>query len=149
MEEEDKDKEINNNNELNNKEIDEGNITNKDSITTSINKLVTDSDKNIMQDSNDSINNNKNIIYVNKIILKNKKVKRNKKICYIRNCLTKIGKFIKFIIIEILFHFYKAKPIFYKPYILLQCGHTFHSVCLESWLGVKKECPICRASIYL
>ena len=147
--------ETKNNNELNNNELNineienDGNITSKDSITTSINKFATDFDKNIIQDIN-SISNSENNIYVNKIILNNKKIKRNKKkSCYIWNCLKQVGKFIKFVLIEILFRFYKAKPIFYKPYILLQCGHIFHSVCIESWFGVKKECPICRAPIYL
>ena len=27
----------------------------------------------------------------------------------------------------------------------LDCGHTFHSSCLVTWLWKKQECPLCRA----
>lgn len=27
------------------------------------------------------------------------------------------------------------------------CGHTFHSMCLKTWLGRSKTCPTCRADI--
>lgn len=30
----------------------------------------------------------------------------------------------------------------------LRCGHAFHRVCLERWIGFKKtSCPLCRASL--
>ena len=143
------DEEINNKNENNNQngQNEQDDITNKDNIITSINKLDPDTDKNIIKDINNSNNNNKENIYVNKLIINNIKIKRNKKKWFILNILKKIGKIKIAFLIEILFKFYKAKPIFYKPYILLKCGHAFHSVCLENWFGVKKECPICRAPI--
>ena len=143
------DEEINNKNENNNQngQNEQDDIANKDNIITSINKLDSDTDKNIIKDINNSNNNNKKNIYVNKLIINNIKIKRNKKKWFILNILKKIGKIKIAFLIEILLKFYKAKPIFYKPYILLKCGHAFHSVCLENWFGVKKECPICRAPI--
>ncbi|KAG0453076.1 hypothetical protein HPP92_025740 [Vanilla planifolia] len=29
----------------------------------------------------------------------------------------------------------------------LCCGHVFHLGCIEVWLMVKNECPVCRASV--
>ena len=34
-----------------------------------------------------------------------------------------------------------------KKYMMIKCGHIFHSKCLEKWFEIKKECPSCRASI--
>ena len=34
-----------------------------------------------------------------------------------------------------------------KKYMMIKCGHVFHSKCLEQWLEIKKECPSCRASV--
>lgn len=32
----------------------------------------------------------------------------------------------------------------------LRCGHVFHNVCLERWLGFRnRTCPLCRESIGL
>ncbi|KAG0453099.1 hypothetical protein HPP92_025763 [Vanilla planifolia] len=28
----------------------------------------------------------------------------------------------------------------------LRCGHIFHFGCIEDWLMVKNECPVCRAA---
>ena len=55
---------------------------------------------------------------------------------------------LKVIFCESLFSFYK-KPINLgeKKYMLIYCGHVFHSVCLEKWFDRKKECPSCRASM--
>jgi hypothetical protein len=27
------------------------------------------------------------------------------------------------------------------------CGHIYHPVCIERWLAVKDECPICKAPL--
>ena len=32
--------------------------------------------------------------------------------------------------------------------VLLGCGHVFHTLCLEQWLAMKPECPMCRVRIY-
>ena len=29
----------------------------------------------------------------------------------------------------------------------LQCRHTFHSECVDSWLARKKSCPLCQRNI--
>ena len=34
-----------------------------------------------------------------------------------------------------------------KKYMLIKCGHVFHTKCLETWFEMKKECPSCRASM--
>jgi len=28
-----------------------------------------------------------------------------------------------------------------------QCGHVFHSECLDAWLSEHKSCPMCRVNI--
>ena len=57
-------------------------------------------------------------------------------------------KILKVIFCESLFSFYKI-PINLgeKKYMLIYCGHVFHSACLEKWFDRKKECPSCRASM--
>ena len=34
-----------------------------------------------------------------------------------------------------------------KKYMMIKCGHVFHSKCLEKWFEIKKECPSCRANM--
>lgn len=34
-----------------------------------------------------------------------------------------------------------------KGYMLAPCDHIFHRECLEQWMDVKMECPICRTSL--
>ncbi|XP_015060368.1 RING finger protein 148-like [Solanum pennellii] len=29
----------------------------------------------------------------------------------------------------------------------LGCGHEYHARCIKQWLVIKKDCPICRASV--
>ena len=30
---------------------------------------------------------------------------------------------------------------------LLYCGHIFHKTCINEWLQIRRECPICRTKI--
>ena len=30
---------------------------------------------------------------------------------------------------------------------ILTCGHTFHNVCMTSWILFKEECPMCKGTI--
>ena len=34
-----------------------------------------------------------------------------------------------------------------KKYMLAPCEHLFHRDCLEQWMDVKMECPICRKDL--
>ena len=34
--------------------------------------------------------------------------------------------------------------IFDKP---LQCGHRFHTECINEWLKYQKKCPYCKADV--
>ncbi|KAJ0986615.1 hypothetical protein J5N97_004989 [Dioscorea zingiberensis] len=31
--------------------------------------------------------------------------------------------------------------------LLTVCGHAFHPECIDTWLGRKKTCPVCRADL--
>ena len=142
-----KEEELKNSNKINDKKI-ENNLSNNDieiivdNTNINTNKADFSFDKIILKD-----NKNKNIIVDNKYIINNLDIIKNKKkgknICLKMN-FKKFGKIIQSILIDGFFKFYKGKPIFFKPFILLPCNHFFHSNCLEQWIGVKKECPICR-----
>ena len=55
---------------------------------------------------------------------------------------------LKIIFIKSMFKFYKLKNnLEDKPYMLIACGHIFHTNCVEKWFDRKKECPNCRASM--
>ena len=30
----------------------------------------------------------------------------------------------------------------------LPCNHLFHSICIKNWIKIKKECPLCKISIF-
>ena len=30
---------------------------------------------------------------------------------------------------------------------ITQCNHSFHTFCINNWLGKRKNCPICRTEI--
>merc|ERR1712157_268876 len=34
-----------------------------------------------------------------------------------------------------------------RRYMLAPCDHIFHRHCLEQWMDVKMECPICRMDL--
>jgi len=87
-----------------------------------------------------------NPIIINRLYI-GKKTKAEKGIKE-RYFLIKIFSIIKGILLHNLLFFYKYVPNSKnKKYMLLTCGHVFHSQCLEKWLAIKKECPSCRASI--
>ncbi|KAJ7535291.1 hypothetical protein O6H91_12G026400 [Diphasiastrum complanatum] len=30
----------------------------------------------------------------------------------------------------------------------LECGHSYHAVCVKQWLVQKNQCPVCKASAF-
>ena len=87
-----------------------------------------------------------NPIIINRLYI-GKKTKTEKGIKE-RYFLIKIFSIIKELFFHNLLFFYKYVPNSKnKKYMLLTCGHVFHSQCLEKWFAIKKECPSCRASI--
>lgn len=34
-----------------------------------------------------------------------------------------------------------------RDYMITPCGHVFHAVCLERWMGYRLQCPICREGL--
>lgn len=34
-----------------------------------------------------------------------------------------------------------------RQYMIAPCDHIFHKSCLEQWMDVKMECPICRTNL--
>ena len=37
--------------------------------------------------------------------------------------------------------------LFVPQTMTLNCSHAFCSLCLDQWMKVKKECPVCRSPI--
>ena len=68
-------------------------------------------------------------------------VKRKKKYIHKKNFSIKnIGKIIKILFYESLFKFYKLKlNLGNKKYMVILCGHMFHSDYVEKWFDRKKE----------
>ena len=87
---------------------------------------------------------NNNILIINARKKEMKKHKRRTNKFSIKN----IEKIIKIILFENMFKFYKLKlNLGNKKYMVIACGHMFHSNCVEKWFDRKKECPNCRASM--
>ena len=79
--------------------------------------------------------------------LNNNITHRNRK-CILFKRIIKFIKIIKIILFDSMFKFYKLKSNFgNKKYMIIACGHMFHSECVEKWFDRKKECPNCRASM--
>ena len=89
---------------------------------------------------------------VNPIIINyaylNQKPKHKKKSQDKESYIAKIFFVIKVILWDNLLFFYKHnKNLKNKKYMLLKCGHVYHTACIEKWFEMKKECPSCRSSI--
>ena len=118
-----------------------------DSIHKSTNSsidLINDSNK--KENSSKNIDNNKNN-NIMAIDVKNIKNKKHISICN-KFSIGKILQIIKIILWDNMFKFYKLKTnLKDKKYMIIACGHMFHSACVEKWFERKKECPSCRASM--
>jgi hypothetical protein len=118
-----------------------------DSIHKSTNSsidLINDSNK--KENSSNNIDNNKNN-NIMAIDVKNIKNKKHISICN-KFSIGKIFQIIKIILWDNMFKFYKLKTnLKDKKYMIIACGHMFHSACVEKWFERKKECPSCRASM--
>ena len=90
------------------------------------------------------MNKNNGSLAINAKHNENKKNNKNNRCRAFRN----IMKILKVIFCENVFFFYKIKTnLGEKKYMLICCGHVFHSTCLEKWFDRKKECPSCRKSM--
>jgi len=71
----------------------------------------------------------------------------NKAISEIKDDINICKEFMKRIIKNGLFDFYEYDFKLLKKYMLIPCGHFFHSSCLEKWIEVENNCPLCRKNI--
>jgi len=95
-------------------------------------------DKSKIKKNNEQIfkdNNNILMQFTNKVI---SEIKDDTFIC---------KEFMKRIIKIGFFDFYEYDDKFLKKYMLIPCGHFFHSSCLEKWINVENNCPLCRKNI--
>ena len=142
-------------------EIESGNDVNKQSNFNSMNIMNSNQSKqkndDILQIANKKkfkkskkmklYENKVNPIIINDIHL-GKKQKFKNKIRDKRGICLQILFVIKSIFCYNFFFFYKNNPnLKNRKYMLIKCGHVFHSNCLEKWFEMKKECPSCRASM--
>lgn len=119
-------------------------INNKTSVNLITNQIQTK--KNINEELHLHKNNNNNSLAIN-VNNKNDKNHNHNNNNY-NFSFKNIGKVIKIILCESMFKFYKLKPnLGNKKYMLIVCGHIFHTPCIEKWFERKKECPSCRASM--
>ena len=110
-----------------------------DKIKTSKNKLKEKSkNKNIEIDSkNNIIKNNSTETKPEVIKESNNKIDENK------NIWNNIKNIIQFVFLD----FYISKSEKPEFYMVIPCGHYFHSKCLENWLQTNKICPLCRQNV--
>ena len=156
----------NENNENNNSDIKTG----SESISNNY-EIINENQSNQSNQGQMELNNQKNILE----IAKKKKIKSAKKMKLFKDKINPIiidgyyldqkpkyrnnRKFnicfykqifllLRVILWDNLFFFYKyEKNKNIKKYMLIKCGHAFHTKCLEKWFEMKKECPSCRASM--
>ena len=111
---------------------------------TNSNKLTNEKDD---FNTSEEISENKNkiqiIVYDNKILKQKNKSIWNKNKCNFK----KLKKIIKNIFKKYFWDYYYHKTKYLKEYVMLECGHFFHSECINSWINTEKKCPICRQEI--
>ena len=45
------------------------------------------------------------------------------------------------------FDFYEFDIQDLKKYMIIPCGHFYHSICLKKWIKIESNCPLCREYI--
>ena len=45
------------------------------------------------------------------------------------------------------FDFYEFDIQILKKYMIIPCGHFYHSICLKKWIKIESNCPLCREYI--
>lgn len=65
----------------------------------------------------------------------------------IKDSINIYKEFMKKIIKTGVCNFYEYDFKFLKKYMLIPCGHCFHSSCLEKWIEFENNCPLCRKNI--
>ena len=123
------------------------NVENNSKSTNS--SVYLNNSKNLNLDNNinnkgETNKNNKDSLNINVKNINNNSNKINNK-CLLFEI---IGKIFKIIFCTNLIRFYKSKyNLKDRKYMVIACGHIFHSECVEKWFERKKECPNCRASM--
>ena len=126
-----------------------------DLINNEINKININNNTNNKKNLKNKLHlpkNKKEILSINvkskrKHRLNNSITHRKKKFLLVKSII-RFMKIIKIIFFVSMFKFYKLKSNFgSKKYMVIACGHMFHSECVEKWFDRKKECPNCRASM--
>jgi len=120
-----------------------------------INNTFKKQNLNINNNNNENKNNIKKELHLYKnnndsLAINVKETKKNKQNNNDNNLFTikNIIKTLKIIFFENIFTFYKLKNnLGDKKYMVIACGHIFHTDCVEKWFDRKKECPNCRASM--
>ncbi len=114
------------------------------SINNNLENINNISAKNKQIYKHNKINKNNGSLAINVKHNEKKNNSKNNECRAFRNII----KIFKIIFCENLFFFYKMKTNNgEKKYMLICCGHVFHSSCLEQWFDRKKECPSCRKSM--
>ena len=145
------------NNIMENKSGNESIQNNDDILDSNQSDRKKEDNKNILEIANKkkSKTHKKMKIYENKVnpiiinyAFLNQKPKYKKKSQDKQCFYVKIFFVIKVMFWDNLLFFYKySKNLKNKKYMLLKCGHVFHTACIEKWLEMKKECPSCRSSM--
>ena len=92
----------------------------------------------------DNYNKNNNSMAID---VKNNKNNKSINICNKFSFLN-IRRNLKIILWDSMFKLYKLQiNLKDKKYMIIACGHMYHTACVEKWFERKKECPSCRASM--
>ena len=124
------------------------NINNSTEIKTRNDLKIEKDDYNISKEISKNENSNNKITVIDNIIEQRNKFnssKNDKDKCNIK----KLKEIIKYIFKKYFWDYYFNEEKFLRKYTLLNCGHFFHSECINLWINEERICPICRQPIPL